>query len=144
MTDRNKDLLYRSRPVSSRHKPMPMRDRAAQFLPFAALSGFDAAIEECCRRTGASVELSEQEKELLDWKLQSLRKCRYPVFLAVTWFVADEKKEGGRFQRQSGYFSRIDEVRRQLELTDGTRIALKWIRELEWDGYSYEEEEGTL
>ena len=63
MNNPYKDIMHLSRPVSSRHLPMSMHDRAAQFSPFAALTGYDAAIEETARLTDRQTELAESSKE---------------------------------------------------------------------------------
>ena len=89
------DILHLPHHVSSCRPQMSMRDRAAQFSPFAALTGHGAAIAETSRVTQERIELSEDEKTLLDNKLQILRKLidEQPM-ITVTWFSPDKKGPG--------------------------------------------------
>ena len=86
-----------------------MLDRAAQFSPFAALTGYDDAIHETARLTNDKVDLSEEEKETLDRKQQILleRLGEHPA-LTVTYFIPDAKKSGGAYVTKSGSFKKID------------------------------------
>ena len=125
------DIIDRPRPVSKKHLPMPMAKRAAQFLPFAALTGFEAEIEEEARLTETAPELSEDALVALDQQLALLRQ-RFPEEpeIAVTRFLPDEKKDGGRYEPLTGRVRRFDEPNRTLILADGTRIDLDTVVEL--------------
>ena len=107
-------------------------DRAAQFSPFAALTGYDAAIKETGRLTDEKVNLSEEEKEALDRKQQILMEWLgdHPA-LTITFFVPDEKKSGGAYMTKSGNLKKIDEFERVMLLTDGTKIPLDDVVEIE-------------
>ena len=109
-----------------------MADRAAQFSPFAALTGHGAAISETARLTDRQIELSEDAKALLDQKQSLLteRLAEHPE-VAVTWFRADSQKEGGRYEVAQGRLRQIDAYARCLVLEDGSRIALDTVLELE-------------
>ena len=109
-----------------------MVDRAAQFSPFAALTGYDAAIKETGRLTDEKVNLSEEEKEALDRKQQILMEWLgdHPA-LTITFFVPDEKKSGGAYMTKSGNLKKIDEFERVMLLTDGTKIPLDDVVEIE-------------
>ena len=111
---------------------MSMVDRAAQFSPFAALTGYDAAIKETGRLTDEKVNLSEEEKEALDRKQQILMEWLgdHPA-LTITFFVPDEKKSGGAYMTKSGNLKKIDEFERVMLLTDGTKIPLDDVVEIE-------------
>ena len=114
------DILHIPRPVSVTHPPMAMQERAAQFSPFAALTGYDAAIAESRRLTDRWVELSEDEKRVLDetqQRIQELLPQRPAV--TVTWFVPDERKAGGRYETVTKPLRRIDPVARLWLLADG-------------------------
>ena len=124
------DILYLSHYVSTRHPPMPMSDRAAQFSPFAALTGHSDAIHETERLTGERVELSEEAKILLDQKQQYLASLDRPE-LTVTYFVADTKKEGGAYVSTNGILKKIDPIERLLILVGGQAISLDDILEIE-------------
>ncbi|MCD7784805.1 MAG: YolD-like family protein [Oscillospiraceae bacterium] len=119
------DIINLPHHVSKTHPQMSMQDRAAQFSPFAALTGYDDAIDETARLTGRKIELGEEAKEILDRKLQYLRSIisEQPE-ISVTYFVPDEKKDGGEYVTVSGNLKRIDEYERVMVLTDGEVIRL--------------------
>lgn len=119
------DILYQSRPVSARHSPMSLQDRAAQFSPFAALSGHEDQIDETARLTDARVELTEEVRAELDqthqWLLDHLDQ--QPV-VSVTYFVPDSRKSGGAYHTVTGVVKGIDPWDRWLLLADSRRIAM--------------------
>ena len=122
------DLLDLPHHVSESRPQMPMSDRAAQFSPFAALTGYGDAIAETARLTEQRVELSEEERELLDRKQQYLLSMvtdRPEV--TVTYFVPDARKAGGAYVIRSGRLEKVDLSERLMYLTDGTVIALDEI-----------------
>lgn len=125
------DIINLPRPVSKKHPPMPMSKRAAQFLPFAALTGFEGEIAETSRLTQAAPELGEDALVALDRQLALLRQ-RLPEQpeVTITRFVSDEKKDGGQYETLTGQVRRLDEIERALILTDGTKIDLDTIVEL--------------
>ena len=100
---------------SKTHPPMPVADRAAQFAPFAALTGYEDMIKEAARLTDTAPSLTEEERERLDRKLQALLAGAGPVSgVTVTWFVPDEKKIGGSYQEAAGTVTKIDMMRKTL------------------------------
>lgn len=110
---------------------MPLSKRAAQFLPFAALTGFEAEIAEAARLTEAVPELGEDALIALDEQLSLLRdRLSERPEITVTYFVPDEKKAGGHFETRTGQVRRLDEANRTLILADGTRIDLDTVVEL--------------
>ena len=131
MTGQYDDIIDRPRPVSKKHPPMPMTKRAAQFLPFAALTGFEGEIAETARLTETAPELGEDALAALDERLAVLRQ-RLPdqPEITVTRFIPDEKKSGGRYETLTGSVRRLDEPNRAIVLADGTRIDLDSIVEL--------------
>ena len=126
------DIINLPHHVSSKRPQMPMLDRAAQFSPFAALTGYDDAIHETGRLTDEKIDLSEEEKEALDRKQQILmeRLCDHPA-LTVTYFVPDAKKSGGAYVTKSGSLNTIDQFERWILLTDGTKIPLDDVADIE-------------
>ena len=120
------DILYMPHHVSTKHPPMPASDRAAQFSPFAALTGHDAAIQETGRLTDIQVEQSEELRTLLDRKQQYLATLERPE-VTVTYFLPDEHKAGGRYVTVSGRLKRIDELRQAAILIDDTEIPMENI-----------------
>lgn len=126
------DIIRLPHPVSSTRPQMPMQDRAAQFSPFAALTGYGDAIREIGRLTSERAELDEEERELLDRKQQYLLEhlAEHPA-LTVTYFVPDEKKDGGAYLSKSGTLKKIDEIGRWMLFADGTKISLDEITGIE-------------
>ena len=119
------DIIDLPHHVSKRHPQMPMEKRAAQFSPFAAMVGHDAAIRETARLTEEQLELSEDEKAVIDGKLQMIQAhIKEQPEVTVTYFQPDEKKSGGAYVTITGSARRIDEVERILNLADGTVIPL--------------------
>ncbi len=139
--DRGKyvDILFLPHPVSKKHPPMDRSVRAAQFSPFAALTGYDAAIRETGRLTDRFVELEEYEKLLLDEVLQRIKQQlqeyseqKHPErpTATITYFQPDVRKEGGTYVKISGEVRRIDEHRRVLVMTDGIEVMLERISDI--------------
>ena len=126
------DMLHLPRPASGNHPPMPIADRAAQFSPFAALTGYDAAIRETARLTDEKVELDEQSRMLLDEKLSQIAEHlskRIPV--TVTYFVQDEKKQGGSYKEKCGIVRRIDTHARAIVFEDRMQIAIDDVLDIQ-------------
>lgn len=111
---------------------MPLGDRAAQFAPFAALTGHSAAVEETARLTRERIELDENCKALLDQKLRGIRDhlSQRPE-ISVTYFIPDQKKEGGSYETVKGCVTGINEYEKTITLSDGTKIPMKEIIEIE-------------
>lgn len=140
MNDAHKydDILHLPHHVSARHPQMALIDRAAQFSPFAALTGHDAAIKETQRLTDEWVELDEDRKELLDEKLQMIRESLsggkdghgLPEIL-FTYFKPDEKKSGGAYLSVQGKVRKIDEYGHQVIMEDGTALTIEHIIDIE-------------
>lgn len=126
------DMLDLPRPAMPRAKPLTGLERAAQFSPFAALSGYEAAIREAARLTAPAVELAEDAAAALDKKLRLLARqlpCRPQV--TVTWFEPDARKEGGALRVFTGRLRRVDETAGLLIFEDGQRLPLAAVRALE-------------
>ena len=125
------DILHRSRPVSLRHPPMTARERAAQFSPFAALSGYEAAVRESARRTEKKADLDEGIKGELNKQLLWLQEAEETLPAAeFLYFLADERKAGGAYRRIRGRVKRVDAHTRMVLLTDGTLIPIEDIAEI--------------
>ena len=127
------DIIHLPHPTSPRHPRMPMVDRAAQFSPFQALTGYGEAIQETARLTGEKVELTEDEKTVLDKKLRLLTNTGDEV--AFTYFQPDGKKSGGTYVTVLGAIKKLDLLEGRLVLADGTAIPIDDILEIE-DGIS--------
>ncbi len=136
------DIIGFLRPVSRKHKPMPMISRAAQFAPFAALNGYEDAVLETARLTDEEIETDECAKAALDNKLRilcagidTLPKAEF------TYFKEDQRKKGGAYVAVVGRVKEIDELRRLVVLTDNTKIPIDGIygiRSALFDEYGYD------
>ena len=128
------DIINLPHHVSPTRPQMSMIDRAAQFSPFAALTGYDAAIKETGRLTDAKVEIGDEERDVLDRKQQYLQEiiADRPE-ITIAYFVPDEKKAGGSYTSHTGNLKRIDYYERLFVLTDGTKIPLDEIVDIESD-----------
>lgn len=125
------DIIDLPHPVSRKHPQMAREDRAAQFAPFAALTGYEAAVKEAARRTEEKIQLSEEEKNALDQTLQTILQQPGPgTELSVTWFLPDTKKSGGSYRTTAGFIKKVDAFARSILLQDGTRIPMDDILEI--------------
>ena len=129
------DIIHLPHHVSSVHPHMPVSDRAAQFAPFAALTGYGDVIKETARLTDEEPDLSEDEKQELNYKIQLA--CALPgekPEIVLTYFVQDEKKSGGACHTARGKIRRIDPDAGQIILEDGLRIRLDCVVDIEFTG----------
>ena len=130
------DIINLPHHKSDKHPHMDLYDRAAQFSPFAALTGFEAAIEETGRITDGRVELDEDEKAKLDLRFRKIRKALEDKTadkpaVTLTYFQADLQKEGGAYITMSGRIKKIDEDSRELLFEDGMRVKMDEVLALE-------------
>jgi hypothetical protein len=127
-THKYDDIIDLPRPVCQRASRMTNYDRAAQFSPFAALTGFEAAIAETGRLTDSRIELDESEKAQLNAVLQEIqeRHSQQPTIQA-TYFIYDEQKSGGAYITVQGKVKKIDVYSHSLLLTDGRIIPIREI-----------------
>ena len=124
-THRYDDIIEKKHPVSSRHAAMTNRDRAVQFAPFAAQTGYDEVIKEASRLTTPRIELEESERQLLDQKLQYLynRVDEQPE-VEITYFEPDAHKSGGTYRTVQACVKKIDLYRSCVLLVGGQRIPM--------------------
>lgn len=139
MEERSEERRYDSilrlpHPTPVTRQRMSRMARAAQFAPFAALTGYDAAIGESARRTSARIERDEDTLAALDARVQLLAEVQgTQPEITVTRFVPDARKSGGAYVTVRGRCRRVDFGERLLHLTDGTRIPLEDIYALTGD-----------
>ena len=113
------DIINLPHPTSTKHPRMSMINRAAQFSPFAALSGYDAAIQETARLTDQRILLDDHTKAALDEKLRLLVEAiNEQPEAAITYFLSDKKKTGGEYITIAGRVKRIDNIEREIVMTD--------------------------
>ena len=122
------DIIHLDRPVSSRYAPMPRQSRAAQFSPFAALTGYDDAIAETERLTSPRIELDDSQRALLSDKLSRLRRGD---LVSITYFVYDEYKSGGAYVTATGPVKTVDPVTHTVTMQSGAVIPMEDILTVE-------------
>ncbi len=120
------DIINLARPQYHDLPPMSIHDRAAQFSPFAALVGYDAAVEETARLTDSRREMEQDEINELNRQLSELneRLSERPK-IRVTYFIRDKKKEGGRYASKIGNARTIDQAENRIIFTDGESVPVK-------------------
>ena len=137
MTGKYDDMLRLPHHVSASRKPMAITARAAQFAPFAALSGYDAEVQEAGRLTDRPIEPDEYEKEALNARLRLLaRHLREEWVVSLVFFQPDERKAGGAYVTRTGTVKKFREAERILILTDGTVIPLDDLIALEGEEFA--------
>ena len=126
------DIINLPHHVSGSHPPMDIMNRAAQFSPFAALTGYEAAAKETQRLTQPKVELDESEKQLLDEKFHQLEAdlSREPV-ITITYFVPDKRKEGGAYHTISGKVLKIDYFKKIIQMEQGESVPFDDISDIQ-------------
>ena len=126
------DILDLPHHVSETRPAMSLHDRAAQFAPFAALTGYDDAIAEADRLTEGRAELTEEAKAEIDARLQALREeLRSRPEVTLTVFRADKRKKGGAYITLRGRVLRLSEEEQTLTMEDGTKIGFENIIKVE-------------
>ena len=117
------DIIELPHHVSKKHPPLNRASYAAQFSPFAALTGYDRIVAEAARTTDERIELGEAEASVLSLKLRitAEHEKELPV-VTLTYFKEDGRKKGGAYIEKTGAVKRVDEIGRVVIFTDGTRI----------------------
>ncbi|MBQ8300984.1 MAG: hypothetical protein IJX57_03375 [Clostridia bacterium] len=124
------DIINMPRHISVKHKPMAIKDRAAQFLPFAALTGYDDEIKETARLTDEKIYLSEETTSVINKKICILSESVLPE-ISITYFVPDNKKTGGSYVTESGTVKKIDDYKKVIVMKNGTEISFKDILDID-------------
>lgn len=119
------DILHLPHPTSKTHRRMSQQNRAAQFSPFAALTGYDDVIQEAGRLTDARRILTEDEVAELDVRLRLA--VELDAEITVTWFRPDARKDGGSYIASPGRIRKVDELERVLTMDNGTRIPIQEV-----------------
>ncbi|MBP6970382.1 MAG: hypothetical protein ACOX32_01905 [Bacteroidaceae bacterium] len=123
MDKRYEKILNLPYQKSAARQQMSLYNRAAQFSPFASLTGYEAIIDETARLTDSRIELDENQKTLLDACLQELASMTNQE-ITVTFFKPDSNKQGGKYTEITGQFNSVCHYKRMLSLTDGTSVPL--------------------
>lgn len=131
-THKYDDIINLPNPTSKNHPRMSLYARAAQFSPFAALTGHEAAIRETARRTDEKEILSDEVIAGLNEKLRVIAEnIGSEQMVTITWFVPDERKAGGTYTTHSGVVKKINEYEHTIIMTDSTIIPIGQISEIE-------------
>lgn len=110
-------------------------DRAAQFSPFAALTGHSAAIAETARLTERKRNLTDEEKNIISEKLHYIAEvCRFDTEIVFTYFVPDRSKQGGEYVTKVCRIEAVDEIERCVRLSSGERVGIDNIMAIEGEG----------
>lgn len=136
MNEKYEDMLYLEPPVSKIHRKMSISERAAQFMPFAALTGYEDLIRESSRITQKRIELSETEIEELKNNLEILREHeKEKPMIKVMYFLHDLKKNGGSYQTVEKHLHRIDDIEKKIIFKDRTTIQFDDIISVEYEEF---------
>ena len=137
MNRKYNEIMGLSHHVSKTRPQMPMSDRAAQFAPFAALTGYDAAIKETGRLTDERIELDVEALSALDMKYQLLMEALDEApEVTITYFQPDERKVGGKYVSAVGAVKKIDDFERRITMRDGTRIPMDDVLSIDGELFS--------
>lgn len=134
MTQSYDDIIHHAYPVPTKRARMSAADRAAQFSPFAALTGYDDAITETERLTQRKVQLDPSVKDELNRKIHFLseRITQHPQ-ITITYYLRDPYKVGGAYFTKTGYLKKIDHYQHFLLYSDGTSILMDDIFSISGD-----------
>lgn len=127
------EIINLSRP-KSKHPKMTLEQRSAQFAPFAALTGYEGQIKETARLTDKRLELDEEAKSILDTKIQIIKeKIAQQPQIEITYFVPDNKKDGGRYETVNSIIRKIDEYYNKIIMINNTNIDINEIVNIQGD-----------
>ena len=132
------DIINLPHHVSKKYPQMSLEARSAQFAPFAALTGYDAAVKETARLTSEKIEIDEDLKIIIDEKIQEIKRnlsLNINQNVSITYFVPDERKSGGRYISKEENVKKIDEYRQVIILEDKTEISVDKIIEIIVDSF---------
>lgn len=138
MSDDYRDIIKNPHHTSKTRKRMSAKNRAAQFAPFAALSGYEASVIEAARITQNQAMLDDKMTETLNLKLNLLKSHlnKQPV-ISVTYFVPDDKKTGGAYKEYNGKIRTVDELSKTLIMVDKTTILIDKIYDIKGEIFNF-------
>jgi len=132
--DNYQDIINLPHHVSKKRQQMPISDRAAQFAPFAALTGYEENIKEATRLTDARIEIDEEKKLILNDKLQIiLNNIKNEPTITFTYFIYDNKKSGGKYIDITNKVKKINITDGYITLIDKTKIPIEEIIDINGD-----------
>ena len=137
MNNRYNEIINLPHQVSKTRPHMPMSDRAAQFAPFAALTGYDAAIKETGRLTDEKIEMDEEALNILNMKFQILvDSLDDEPEVTFTYFKPDERKAGGAYIEVTGTVKKVDDFERLIVMQNGTKMPMDDILNIEGEMFA--------
>ncbi len=131
MTDNFDDIINLPHPEPKHHQRMSMLGRAAQFSPFAALTGYDASVREEARLTDKQLSVGDDMAEELNRRMAVIREhlSEHPL-VTITYFVPDNHKSGGQYHTITGHIEKINDYEQTILLENSQPIAIRYIMEL--------------
>lgn len=137
MSNKYDDIIDLPYPSKTARQRMSMHDRAAQFSPFAALTGYEDAVEKTARVTDEKLELAEDMKAIIDAKLSVIAdRINARPTVIITYFVPDEKKSGGKYVTVTDKIRDIDPIEREIVLEKKGRVEIENVRSIDSDIFS--------
>ncbi len=125
MIDKYENIINLSHHVSNKHEQMSIEARAAQFAPFAALTGYGDEVKETERITVQKIELDEENKKILDNKIQEIISNKNKInMVSIVYFIKDEKKDGGEYVTVNAGIKNVDKYRRLIILNNGKLVPI--------------------
>lgn len=132
MNNKYDDIINLPHHISNKHPQMSLEARAAQFAPFAALTGYDDEVKETARLTNKRIELDDEAKSVLDSKIQMIMEnISAKPTISITYFIPDIKKDGGEYVTITGIIKKIDEYKQVIVLEDKTEIPINEIADIQ-------------
>ncbi len=137
MNNRYNEIINLPHHVSKTRPQMPISDRAAQFAPFAALTGYDSAIKETERLTDERIELDEEALSALNMRCRLLMDAldEEPK-VEITYFKPDERKAGGKYISVIGTVKKVDDFERLITMQDGMKIPMDDVLSIDGELFS--------
>lgn len=132
MNNKYEDIINLKRPISKKHPPMPLEERAAQFAPFAALTGYEETITETAREVNKRIELDEEAQNTINRKIQELKQqiATKPI-VSITYFQKDLRKAGGEYITVTEKIRKIDDYKKIIVLENKTEIPIREILDID-------------
>ena len=132
MNNKYEDIINQKRPISKKHPPMPLEERAAQFAPFAALTGYEETITETAREVDKRIELDEEAQNTINRKIQELKQqiVTKPI-VSITYFQKDLRKKGGEYVTVTEKIRKIDDYKKIIVLENKTEIPIGEILDID-------------
>lgn len=128
------DIINLEHHISNKHSRMSIQNRAFQFAPFAALTGYSDAIDETVRTTDEMLIIDDNLKYIIDQKLNYIKlNIQKNIYVKIIYFVKDLKKSGGKYFISNGLVTKIDEYKKRILLDSGEKINIENIYDIQME-----------